>query len=60
MSAGIVFEGGGLRGIFAAGVIDYLLDNGIIFDHVMGVSAGACHACSYVSGQRGRSYAVSF
>lgn len=59
MSTGIVFEGGGLRGIFAAGVIDYLLDNGIIFDHVMGVSAGACHACSYVSGQRGRSYAVS-
>ena len=59
MSTGIVFEGGGLRGIFAAGVIDYLLDNGIFFDHVMGVSAGACHACSYLSGQRGRSYAVS-
>ncbi|MBR3211821.1 MAG: patatin family protein, partial [Firmicutes bacterium] len=59
MSIGIVFEGGGLRGIFAAGVIDYLLDNGIVFDHVMGVSAGACHACSYLSGQRGRSYAVS-
>ncbi|MBR2547311.1 MAG: patatin family protein [Eubacterium sp.] len=59
MSTGIVFEGGGLRGIFAAGVIDYLLDNDIVFDHVMGVSAGACHACSYVSGQRGRSYAVS-
>ncbi|MBQ3281431.1 MAG: patatin family protein [Eubacterium sp.] len=59
MSIGIVFEGGGLRGIFDAGVIDYLLDKGIVFDHVMGVSAGACHACSYVSGQRGRSYAVS-
>lgn len=56
---GIIFEGGGLRGIFAAGVIDYLLDNGIIIKNVMGVSAGACHACSYVSGQRGRSYAVS-
>lgn len=56
---GIVFEGGGLRGIFAAGVIDYLLDNNIIFKNVIGVSAGACHACSYVSGQRGRSYAVS-
>ena len=56
---GIVFEGGGLRGIFAAGVIDYLLDNNIIIKNVIGVSAGACHACSYVSGQRGRSYAVS-
>ena len=56
---GIVFEGGGLRGIFAAGVIDYLLDNDIKIKNVMGVSAGACHACSYVTGQRGRSYAVS-
>ena len=59
VKTGIVFEGGGLRGIFAAGVIDYLLDNGIIIKDVIGVSAGACHACSYVSGQRGRSYAVS-
>lgn len=59
VNTGIIFEGGGLRGIFAAGVIDYLLDNGIIIKNVMGVSAGACHACSYVSGQRGRSYAVS-
>lgn len=58
-NVGIVFEGGGLRGIFAAGVIDYLLDHDIIIKNVMGVSAGACHACSYVSGQRGRSYAVS-
>ena len=59
MSTGIVFEGGGLRGIFAAGVIDYLLDKDIVFDHVIGVSAGACHACSYVTGQRSRSYIVS-
>ncbi|MGN0709264.1 MAG: patatin family protein [Anaerovoracaceae bacterium] len=55
----IIFEGGGLRGIFAAGVIDYLLDNDIRFDNVIGVSAGACHACSYVAGQRGRAYATS-
>jgi len=59
MSNGLVFEGGGMRGIFAAGVIDYLLDNQIRFDHVYGVSAGACHACSYVCGQRGRAYATS-
>jgi predicted patatin/cPLA2 family phospholipase len=59
MSTGIVFEGGGLRGIFSAGVIDYFLDEHIGFDHVIGVSAGACHACSFLSGQRGRSYAVS-
>lgn len=59
MSNGLVFEGGGMRGIFAAGVIDYLLDNDIRFDSVYAVSAGACHACSYVSGQRGRAYATS-
>lgn len=59
MSNGLIFEGGGMRGIFAAGVIDYLLDNDIRFDSVYGVSAGACHACSYVSGQRGRAYATS-
>lgn len=59
VKTGIVFEGGGLRGIFAAGVIDYLLEKGIVIKDVIGVSAGACHACSYVSGQRGRSYAVS-
>lgn len=56
---GLIIEGGGLRGIFAAGVTDWFLDNGIIIKNVMGVSAGACHACSYVAGQRGRSYAVS-
>jgi len=59
MSIGLVFEGGGMRGIFAAGVIDYFLDNDIRFDSVYAVSAGACHACSYVSGQRGRAYATS-
>ena len=59
MSTGIIFEGGGMRGIFVAGVIDYFLDNDIRFDNVYGVSAGACHACSYVCGQRGRAYATS-
>ena len=59
MSEGLIFEGGGMRGIFAAGVIDYFLDNDIRFENVYGVSAGACHACSYVCGQRGRAYATS-
>lgn len=56
---GLIIEGGGMRGIFAAGVLDYFLDEGIRFDNVLGVSAGACHGCSYVSGQRGRAYAVN-
>lgn len=59
MGNGLILEGGGMRGIFAAGVIDYLLDAGIHFDNVIGVSAGACHGCSFVSGQRGRAYATA-
>lgn len=58
MSKALILEGGGMRGIFAAGVIDYLLDEQIEFDNVFGVSAGACHGCSFVSGQRGRAYAT--
>lgn len=56
---GLIIEGGGMRGIFAAGVVDYFLDKDIVFDNVIGVSAGACHACSYVCGQRGRAFATA-
>jgi len=59
MGTGLILEGGGMRGIFAAGVLDYLLDDGLFFENVIGVSAGACHGCSFVSGQRGRAYAVN-
>lgn len=59
MCKGLVIEGGGMRGIFAAGVLDYFLDAGLRFDNVMGVSAGACHGCSFVAGQKGRAFAVN-
>ena len=52
---GLVLEGGGFRGIYTAAVLDVFLDEGISFDGVIGVSAGAIHGCSFVSGQRGRS-----
>lgn len=52
---GLVLEGGGVRGIYTAGVLDVFMDNGLTFDGVIGVSAGAIHACSYLSGQKGRS-----
>ncbi len=52
--ASVVFEGGSLRGIFSAGVMDALLDNNIHFDYVIGVSAGISYGISYVSKQRGR------
>lgn len=54
IDAGLVLEGGGMRGVYTAGVLDYLIDSGLWFRSVYGVSAGACHATSYVAGQRGR------
>lgn len=55
MKTGLVLEGGGVRGIYTAGVLDVFLEHEIHFDGVIGVSAGAIHGCSYLSGQKGRS-----
>lgn len=55
MSVALVLEGGAKRGIYTAGVLDVLLENNLIADNVIGVSAGAVHGASYVSGQIGRS-----
>ena len=52
---GLVLEGGAIRGIYTAGVLDVLMEHGVQADVVVGVSAGAIHGCSYVSGQHGRS-----
>ncbi|HIY07765.1 MAG TPA: patatin family protein [Firmicutes bacterium] len=57
---GLVLEGGGLRGLFTAGVLDYLYDAGVEIDYVIGVSAGACNAISYISKQRGRNYYINY
>ncbi len=54
-NTGLVLEGGGMRGVFTAGVLDYMMDNGISFPYAIAVSAGACNAVSYVAGQKGRS-----
>ena len=51
---GLVLEGGGMRGIYTAGVLDVFMERGITFDGVIGVSAGVIHGCSYVAGQKGR------
>ncbi|MDO4293700.1 MAG: patatin family protein [Eubacteriales bacterium] len=56
--AGLVLEGGAMKGVYTAGVLDFFLDEGIDFAKAYGVSAGACCLCSYLSGQRGRAYAV--
>ena len=55
MKTGLVVEGGAMRGLYAAGVLDIFLEEGIHADGVIGVSAGAIHGCSYVSKQKGRS-----
>lgn len=54
MKYGLVMEGGAMRGMFTAGVIDVLMENGIRFDCGIGVSAGACFGCNYKSKQNGR------
>ncbi len=51
---GLVLEGGGMRGVFTCGVLDYMMDNDIWFPYAIGVSAGACNGLSYMSHQRGR------
>ncbi len=56
MKTGVIDVGGGLRGIYAAGVLDYCMDQGIRFDLGIGVSAGSANLCSYGAGQRGRNY----
>ena len=54
----LVLEGGGMRGAFTTGVLDFFLEKNIVFDRVYGVSAGACHACSYLSLQPGRAHRI--
>ena len=55
---GLVLEGGTFRPVFSCGVMDALLDNDLMFDYVIGVSAGITYAVSYLSRQRGRNLEV--
>ena len=54
LKTGLVLEGGAMRGIYTAGVLDVFLDKNIKFDVVVGVSAGAIHGCTYLAAQNGR------
>ncbi|MCI8469211.1 MAG: patatin family protein [Eggerthellaceae bacterium] len=53
--ANLVLEGGAMRGLFTAGVLDYFMDHGLFCERVIGVSAGALMGYNYVAGQAGRS-----
>ena len=54
---GIVDVGGGERGAYGAGVLDFCMERGIDFDYCVGVSAGAANLSSYLAGQKGRNFA---
>lgn len=56
MKYGLVLEGGAMRGLFTCGVMDVLLENNIVFDGAVGVSAGCVFGCNYKSKQIGRAY----
>ncbi|NLF27725.1 MAG: patatin family protein [Clostridiales bacterium] len=55
MRTGLVLEGGGMRGVYTAGVLDVFLEEGLRFDGLIGVSAGAVHGSTFLAGQHGRS-----
>lgn len=54
MKKGIILEGGAMRGMFTAGVLDVFMENNVEFDGMIGVSAGAAFGCNYKSRQIGR------
>lgn len=54
MKVGLVLEGGAMRGLYSAGVLDAFLDHDVHVDTILGVSAGACFGCNLFSKQRGR------
>lgn len=51
---GFIDVGGGTRGIYGAGVLDYCMAHGITADYFIGVSAGAANGASFAAGQKGR------
>jgi predicted patatin/cPLA2 family phospholipase len=56
---GLVLEGGGMRGVYTGGVLETFLEEKLFFPYVIGVSAGACSAVSYLTRQRGRNRRVT-
>ena len=59
LKGALCLEGGSLRGIFTAGVLDALLDNKLYIEYVNGVSAGSMNGMNYISRQKGRSKRIN-
>lgn len=55
----LVLEGGGMRGQYTIGVLDFFLENNIYINDVIGVSAGTANGASYLSRQKGRNYNIN-
>ena len=49
---GLVLEGGGMKGLYTAGVLEYFMEKNLFFPYVVGVSAGACMGATYLSRQK--------
>lgn len=56
---GLVLEGGGMRGLYTSGVLDFFMEKNLYFPYVIGVSMGACNAASYISRQKGRNKRIN-
>ncbi|MDR3345730.1 MAG: patatin family protein [Campylobacteraceae bacterium] len=54
----LVLEGGGMRGLYGAGVLDFLAAQKLTFSDVVGVSMGACNGANYLSNQAERNYRI--
>ena len=59
IKAGLVVEGGGMRGVYSSGVLDFFIEKDLFFENNSGVSAGACHLCSYLAKQYKRAFRVN-
>ena len=59
IKAGLVVEGGGMRGVYSSGVLDFFIEKDLFFENNYCVSAGACHLCSYLAKQYKRAFRVN-
>ena len=55
----LILEGGGFRGVYTAGVLDFFMEKQAMFASIYGISAGACNALSYLSQDKGRYVAIA-
>lgn len=60
MKKGLVLEGGGLRALFTAGILDVMMEENLTFEGLIGVSAGATFGCNFKSKQPGRALRYNF